>query len=390
MRPFRRPVDGTLRVLALLAAGGGAVFLAGLLVEPGRAWAGFLAGFQVLVGLALAGPLFLAFLFASRARWADPLHPVLEAMGSALPAAGAAGLVLLLGIHSLYEWSHEAVVATDPVLRAKAAWLSAGPFALRTAACLAAWILLSRWLVAGARPRAGEGPEEGRRRRTVRAAVFLLVFTVTFSAASVDWLMSLEPHWFSTIFALQALAGLALAGLAAGTILVVHLRRTGPLAGSVGSAELRDLGTLLFSFSVFWAYIGYCQWMLIWYTNIPEETSWFETRTAGTWGLLSHLSLVLNGAVPFLALLARRARDSETVLVRVAAAVLAGRVVEVLVVVGPPLLGTAFPLDAYALAPVGGALALFFLLALRRLAAGAGVAGAESAFRPGPGAALHG
>lgn len=367
MRSFRAPGAALRRGLAAVAISGGVVFLAGLLLHPARAWAGLLGAFTVLATLALAGPMFLSFLFASRARWADPLHPVLEAMASVLPAAGALGVVLLFGIHSLYEWSHETVVAANPVLLAKKPWLSTMPFSVRTLFCLGAWIVLSRWLIAGARAGTGEDAEAVRRRRTTRAGVFLIVFTVTFSVASVDWWMSLEPHWFSTIYALQALAGLGLSGLAAATILAIHLRRAGPLEGVVDERSWRDCGTLLFSLAVFWAYIAYCQWMLVWYTNMPEETSWYELRNVGTWGLLSNLSLVLNGALPFLLLLSRRMRDRESMLLRVCGILLLGRAVEVLVLVGPPILGDVFPVDLFVLGPVTGALALFFHQALRHL-----------------------
>ena len=341
---------GERRVLALAVAGG-LVFVAGLFLEPRRVWLSYLLAFSLLAQLALAGPVFLALLALSGARWATALRRVPEAMGGALPLALAAGAVLLSGMHSLYEWSHPAALEHDALLAHKAAWLNPTGFAVRTLVILALWWAGAAWL---RRSQAGAPA-----RRLARSGVFMVLVAVSFSIASVDWWMSLEPHWFSTLFPLYHFAGLACAGLAMALLLVLHLERRGPLAGVVRDEHLHDMGRLLFAFTLVWAYLWYCQYMLIWYTDIPEETGYYLLRKQHGWWLLVQCTLVLKWGVPFLALLGRRPCRSRRVLGRVAVVVLVGHVLDLYVQIAPPLMDGGPRLGAWELGPTLAALALF-------------------------------
>lgn len=370
--------------LAVTAAICGAVFLGGLAVDPQRAWVGYLVGFVFATGLALSGGVFLALLNASSSRWAAALRRVPEAMSRAIPVAGAAGLVLLFGVPTLYEWAHESAVRGNEVLEEKAVYLNPVFFAAR----LVAFFLLWTWLAMRLR-NAPPGAS-----RIVRGAAFMAVFGVTFSLASVDWLESLSPEWSSSMFGLVSLSGLGLSGLAAATIVAIHLRRSGAWHGILTDDHLHDLGKLLFGFSLFWAYIWYCQYMLVWYTNMPEETVWYATRREGMWGSLTTLSLVLNGLVPFVALLFRRARRSETTLLRVALVLLVGRALDLFVIAGPTFDAKAAEVSGtpgspgfvvWEIAPVVGFLALFGLVTVRALARGPAVRASE----PGLDYSLH-
>jgi hypothetical protein len=340
----------------------GSAFLFGLFADPERTWHGFLMGFHLLVALALAGPVGLAFLHLSGGRWSRPLESVPRAMASALPAAAALGVLLIFGVGSLFEWSHASHVAGDVILEEKQPYLNLPFFVVRLVAYFAIWIVAGRAVLRVSRELRGDAPET-RRRRLRTAAVFLLLFAPTWSLASVDWLQSLDPHWFSTIYALTTLAGLALAGLA-GCIILVAALDTG---GDVSEAQYGDLGALMLSLALFWGYVWYSQYMLIWYTNLPEETPWYVSRLAGAWGVLTKVSCVLCGALPFTLLLFRRIRRSRGALVRIAAVVLAGRVVDLLVLTGPPLMGETPMFGLWELAGVAGPTALFFLLAIRAL-----------------------
>ncbi len=353
---------GTVAALTWAALGAAAIFLIGLFVEPLRAWSGFLVGFHMLLVLALAGPVGLAFLHLSGGRWARSIEFVPRAMASALPAAAGLGVVLIFGVHSIFEWSHASVVAEDVILSEKSVYLNTPFFALRLVAFFALWIWAGRRVVRASAEHGSDSPDD-RRHRLRAAAVFLILFTPTFSLASIDWLQSLEPHWFSTIYALITLSGLAVAGLAA-CIVLVAARDT---HDEVTEAQWGDLGSLLLSLSLFWAYIWYSQYLLVWYTNLPEETPWYVARLSGDWGLLTKLSCVLCGALPFTLLLFRRLRRSRRALVRIAALVIAGRVVDLVVLAGPPLMGDSPRLGIWEVAPILGGVALFFLVALRTL-----------------------
>jgi len=351
----------TLRTAAIL---GGLVFLVGLFVAPTRVWVGYLIGFNYLVGLGLSGGLFIAILYLSSAKWGTPLRRIPEAMTYSLPIAGCFGLVLLFGLHSLYEWSHAASVEHDPVLLAKSVYLNSWFFAARLIVFFVLWTWLTRRLVHRSRATDEHG-DSGNYKRNVRtSALFMIVLTLSYSLASFDWLMSLEPHWYSTMFALYQLAGLALSGLGAATILLILLRRAGALGGYVTDDHIQTLGRCLLSLSIFWVYIWYGQYLLVWYTNIPEEVSWYAARRGESWSILTPTLLVLNWIIPFVTLLRRDMCRSESVLLRISVVVMLGRAVDLYLGVGPPVLGDQPTFGVWEAGPIVGALAVFFYFTL--------------------------
>ncbi len=199
------------------------------------------------------------------------------------------------------------------------------------------------------------------------SAVFLVLFAITFSLASFDWLMSLQPHWTSTMFAVYTFAGLFQAGIAAITLAVARLARRGPLAESLNQSHLHDLGKLLFAFSIFWAYIWVCQYLLIWYGNLSEEIPYYAVRTRGDWLPLFALVPVLSWLVPFLALMSRGAKRSPTVLAAVACVVLVGSWLNLYMIVAPAVLpGPRLGLPELLI--TAGFAALLWLAATRALA----------------------
>lgn len=360
------PDPSLVRTLRATAVAGGLLFLVGLFVAPERAWAGYLIGFVYFVGLGLAGGLFVSVLTLSSARWATALRRIPEAMMTTLPAGALIGLVLVGGVPSLYEWSHGIVVAEDPILQAKAPYLNWGFFLVRLVAFFALWVWITRGMVGASRQQDGDPDPAHSKRRLVWSALFLPVFAVTFSLASVDWIQSLEPHWFSTIFGLITLSGLGTSGLAVCIVLAVYLKR-GPLRGVVTTDHLDDLGKIAVGFALFWGYVWYCQYMLIWYTNMPEETSYYVLRGKGAWKVLGSVNVFVNWAIPFFALMPRAARRSEAVLLRVAWVMLAGHALQLFMLIEPPLMRDGPVLGLWELGPFAGALALFFWLTLRGL-----------------------
>jgi hypothetical protein len=171
------------------------------------------------------------------------------------------------------------------------------------------------------------------------AIVFLAVFAVTLSLAGIDWIMALEPLWFGTIWGVYQFSGLMMAAWAAIILAAVTLRKQGFLTSQFSDDQLHDLGKLLIGFSCFWMYIWFCQYMLIWYSNIPEETSYFILRTQGSYGPLVVGSILLNWVVPFFVLLPRSSKRSESTMVRIAVVVLMGRWLDLSLMIFPPVLG---------------------------------------------------
>jgi Ni/Fe-hydrogenase subunit HybB-like protein len=200
------------------------------------------------------------------------------------------------------------------------------------------------------------------------SAIFVVVFGLTILPASVDWVMSLDPHWASTIFAVYLVAGVLQSGLAALTIIVVLLRERGPLAEVVRDDHLHDLGKLLLGFSTFWAYMWLSQYLLIWYANLPEEVSHYIRRTSGGWLPLFLLNVTINWVVPFLVLLPRSAKRHHRVLLGVSLLVLLGHWLDLYLLVMPEMRETP-SLNAVELIVAAGYMGLFLLMTSRALAA---------------------
>ena len=359
--------NGATKVLRCVAGGGALFFILGLFVAPRQAWTGYLMGFMLFVELALAGAFFLSMLSLASARWATALRRIPEAMATALPVAGLLGLVLLGGIHVLYEWSHTSVVEADPILSGKSAYLNVGFFIVRLVIFFGLWILLSRRMIKASRDQ-DRGEPLAARRMLMTAVFFVPIFAITFSLASIDWIKSLEPHWFSTIFGLVTLSSLGSAGLAVCLILAILLKR-GPLRGIVRPDHLDDLGKIGIGFALFWGYIWYCQYMLIWYTDMPEETPYYFLRSQGGWRLLTWVNVAVNWAIPFFLLMPKVVRRTPRYLLQIAYLMLAGQALNMFLLIGPSQIGAHPHFSLFEVVPLIGAGALFFLLVLRGLAA---------------------
>jgi hypothetical protein len=210
-----------------------------------------------------------------------------------------------LNLGRLYAWADPAQVRADPELARKAVWLNPTFFDARAAIYLAAWAALAGLLARAStiQDRTGEPALVNRMRST--SSWGLIVLGLTTSLAAFDWLMSLDAHWSSTIFGVYFWAGALAASLAALILLALGLRAMGGLRATITIEHLHDLGKLLFSFVIFWAYIAFCQYFLIWYANFREEANWYATRRAGSWNTLSWSLLFGHFVVPLALLLPR-------------------------------------------------------------------------------------
>jgi len=360
LRPFAIDTRSRRAAWAIVAAGTAAA-AAGLVLDPQRTWADLLVNGYYMLALALAGVVFVALQHLCGAAWSANMRRVAEAMTAALPAAALLMLALFFGRGTLY--------AAHVDLPSPKGWYLATPFFFgRMALFVAAWTAFA-WSMRRTSLRQDRDGAGAHHRRLVRlSAAFLVVFAVSFSLASFDWLMTLTRNWSSTIFAIYAFAGLLAGGVAAMTLTTVLLLERGYLADVVNEHHLHDLGKLLFAFSTFWAYIWLSQYLLIWYGNLPEETPYYLVRTSGAWIVPFLLNVAVNWLVPFLALMPRESKRNRQVLKWIAIVVLAGRWLDLYIAVMPVL----FPspaVHALDLAIAAGCAAAFFLLVTRALAA---------------------
>ncbi|MCP3998381.1 MAG: hypothetical protein GY722_25450, partial [bacterium] len=208
------------------------------------------------------------------------------------------------------------MVAADPLLQAKTAWLNVPFFVARSVVYLAVWLLFYRAMVRTSRRQDETGGLKAYRKSAALSAGFMAAFAVTFTLSTFDWLMSLQPHWFSTMYAVYNFSGAFVSGLAMITLVVILLRRQGALKGIVTEHHLHDLGKLILGFSTFWAYIWFSQYMLIWYSNLPEEVTYYGARHGGAWAVLSAANVLVNWLIPFLVLLPRGAKQTDSTLLR--------------------------------------------------------------------------
>jgi hypothetical protein len=322
---FHPPRSAIVLAGALTALGVGALMV-GVLRDPERVWPNLLLVSFYLLSLGLGGLLFVALQYVTGAGWSVGLGRVPEAMAAIIPVAALGLAVVFLAAPSLYPWANssgEEAGTTFPPLRQ--AWFYQPFFLARAAVYVAAWFLLGLALVRNSRRQDRDGDPAHTRTSVRLSAGFLVVFAVTFWLAASDWLMSLEPEWSSTIFAVYQFAGLFLGSLAAVILLAAWLRWLGPFRRVFTGEHVHDLGKLLFGFSTFWMYLWFCQYMLIWYVNNPEEAIYITRREDGPWRTLFFLNMVLNWVVPFLVLLPRAAKQRVGILALVSVVVLAGR-----------------------------------------------------------------
>ncbi|MDP6125144.1 MAG: hypothetical protein QGH20_05245, partial [Candidatus Latescibacteria bacterium] len=243
-------------------------------------------------------------------------------------------LTLVLGLRVLYPWAVPGATETNHLLHEKAIWLNAPFFLARMVVVLAIWFAVTKLLADSVTPD-NQHPHAKASASPGRAgAASLLLLAVSVSVGFWDWVMSLEPEWFSTIFSVYGFSGALHGGIAAVTVMALLKTRPGG-ACPVDPHARHTLGILLFAFTMFWAYIWFCQYMLIWYANLPEETSHFATRFTGGWQMLFWLNPIVNFVVPFVALLSVPAKKNPWLLQRVALIILVGRWLDVYLMVTP-------------------------------------------------------
>jgi hypothetical protein len=361
------PSERLLRRMGALAAVGLATFIVGLAVAPERTWMLLLLVSVYLLSLGLAGVMFVAFQYVTGASWSVALRRVPEAMTVVLPAGGLGLLAVLFFRSSLYSWTNPAAGHTMPAF--KHWWLNLGFFRGRAIVFLALWSLIGSFIVKASRQQDRDGSPLHTRRNLTYSAALLVVLGLTYWLAAFDWIMSLQPEWASTIFGVYNFAGLFTSGLATLVILLVWLRGRRPMNQVITVHHLHDCGKLMFAFSTFWMYLWFSQYMLIWYANIPEEASYYAQRQHGFWAPLLLLNVVLNWVLPFLALLPKRNKQSPGVLVKVAVVLLAGRWLDLYLMIAPPFMGASPRIGLLEIGLMAGAVGVFalaFFAALRR------------------------
>lgn len=295
-------------VLLVLAVASGAVSGWGWSIDRRRFLFSYLTAWLLVTSISVGALAWLMLQHVSGATWSVSVRRLMENLTRPLPWIAIGFLPIALNLKVIYPWADPSRLASDPELTRKAVWLNPDFFNIRAAIYLVSWALLAAILGRQSRSqdRTADPALIGRMRTT--SALGLVVLGWTSSYAAFDWIMSLDPHWISSIFGVYFWTGSLLSSLAAMILAVLGLRGLGVLGRAITVEHLHDLGKLLFAFVVFWAYIAFSQYFLIWYANLPEETQWYIARRTGEWNVLSWGLVFGHFVVPFVILLSREVR----------------------------------------------------------------------------------
>ncbi|MBN1339894.1 MAG: hypothetical protein JXA03_11255 [Bacteroidales bacterium] len=289
----------------------------GYISHPGRFWANLLLNNFYFLSLAIGASFFLSLQNITRSGWSSAFKRIPEAMAAYILPGAVIMLLLLPGVNYLYPWFNPEEKGFDDhalhILHHKEPYLNLPFFIIRMVVILASWIVFTLILRRLSLKEDLEGGLEHHRKSEFFSRVYIFTLALTFSVASFDWIMTLEPVWYSTIFSLKNFVSAFFHGSALIVLLVVVLHHYGYFTFT-GNAHWHDFSKYIFILSIMWAYFWFSQYLLIWYANIPEEIVYFVKRTQGAWGILFYLNLILNWAVPFVVLLSNYFARKKTVL----------------------------------------------------------------------------
>jgi hypothetical protein len=253
--------------------------------------------------------------YLSGAVWSVPFRRIVEFIAASVLVVPFVALPVLANMGHIFHWMHPEAVEMDDLLKSKAPYLNVEFFVIRVAAFIAVWWLFYFLLTRNSLKQDATKDQQLTKINTKISAVFMPFFAITITFTAIDWLMSLEPHWFSTIFGVYYFSGTVLAGLATATIAIVLLSENGYLVKGISSDNYYSLGALLFAFTNFWAYIAFSQYLLIWYANLPEETIWFLERWEGSWKYVSIGLIFIRFVIPYFGLLSQPSKKDPRRLV---------------------------------------------------------------------------
>ncbi len=332
-----------LKSKAIILAGIGAVgtALAYVASDIHHFMASYLLAFVYFLGISVTAIFFSALQFLVRAGWSASVRRIAEFFTGFVPylAIGFIPIVIdiLTGHSTLYHWAHHTDdVINDPVLKAKSAYLNQTFFFIRLALYYLVWMWMRSFIVGNSYKQDEMGHDYTPTKKNMkRSAPFIIMYALTITFAGFDLMMSVEPHWFSTMFGVYFFAGNFVSTIAMLTIFTAILYRAGHLKGFVTPEHFHDLGKLLFAFTVFWMYISFSQYFLIWYANMPEETEYFIGRTHTSWQWIGWALLFIHFILPFAILLQQKVKRNLSVLIATSVIILVMHLIDLSWVVLP-------------------------------------------------------
>ena len=275
------------------------------IVDPHRAVFNNLIGFTFLASVAVGAIFYIALEYIAGAVWSTPFRRIAEFLSALLPMVLLMAIPLFLNMHDLFHWTHTEAVEADAILKSKEPYLNTEFFIIRFAVTMAIWFLFYFLFRKHSFAQDTDKDQKHTRTNIKLSAVFIPVFAISISMFAIDWLMSLEPHWFSTIFGVYYFTGTVVCALAVITYIMVSLSERGHFFKGITEDHYYSFGALMFGLLSFWAYIAFSQFMLIWYANLPEENFWFIARWENGWEIVSIAMVLLHFWIPYFMLVSR-------------------------------------------------------------------------------------
>jgi len=305
---------GLFKIGLILFLAGSILAILAFFIDQERAAFNYLVTYMMIVSIGLGSLFLIALEYIAGADWSTPIRRIPEFFAGLLPVLLLLVIPLFIFNHDLFHWAHKEAIADDKILQGKAPYLNVTFFIVRTIIFIGLWSLFY-WAMSKNSQKQDETKDQTLTKKNIRlGAIFIPVFALSITFTAIDFMMSLEPHWFSTIFGVYYFSGTVVAALAAVTIAVVLLKEKGYFSPWMTNDHLYSLGSLMFAFINFWAYIAFSQFLLIWYADLPEETFWFLTRWNGSWAFFSIFLIIVQFAVPYFALLTQPSKMNPKVL----------------------------------------------------------------------------
>lgn len=296
------------------------IVVLGYIVNPTRTAYNNIIGFTFLASIGVGSLFFVAIEYLAGAVWSTPFRRVGEFLSSLIIILPILFIPLLLNMNNVFHWTHPA--PTDKILVDKAPYLNINFFIIRVLIFWLLWLMFYYFITKNSTKQDHAKDQLLTKKNIKISAIFMPIFALTISFTAIDWLMSLAPHWFSTIFGVYYFSGTVLTALAAATIFIIPLSERGYLVKGIHTDSYYSLGALLFAFTNFWAYIAFSQFLLIWYANLPEETIWFLARWEGNWKFISIGLLVVHFLIPYFGLLSQPSKMNPKRLLIIASVIL--------------------------------------------------------------------
>ncbi|MBA4031255.1 MAG: quinol:cytochrome C oxidoreductase [Planctomyces sp.] len=275
----------------------------------------YLTAFMYVLSFTLGSMLFVLVQHVTRAGWGVVIRRLQEIIASAVLPLSVLFLPILVSVlagdASLYPWNDPKYVADHPLVQVKASYLNSGWFTVRAVLYFSIWILITRFLLKNSLRQDQTADPSITIKLEERGGPLIFLFALSSTFAAIDWMMSLSPEWYSTIFGVYYFAGAMVGSFALLNLLIILLQQPGGLLSPITTEHRHDTAKFLFGFTCFWAYIGFSQYMLIWYANIPEETLWFQPRQNGGWEYVSLVLIFGHFFIPFFLLLRRQFKRSK-------------------------------------------------------------------------------